>query len=91
MELPYGLQRMVGPPPSNLCKPGYEPRQPSSKDNKSPTKHARGASAAPALVTAGIGGGGAVGGSGISPVKPGYQGRLVGAGQGPPVLPAPQF
>ena len=89
MELPYGLQRMVGPPPTNLCKAGWEPRQPSAKDAKNTAiKHARGASAAPALVTAGIGPGG---GGGISPVKPGYQGRAAGGGQGPPVLPAPKF
>ncbi|KAG8860795.1 hypothetical protein FRB91_000582 [Serendipita sp. 411] len=51
MELPFGLQRMVAPPPSNLCKPEYEPKasahaaKPVPKD----TRHSRGASAAPVL------------------------------------------
>jgi len=91
MELPYGLQRMVGLPPAAMCKPGYE--APATKAKGTPVKsgtnareanHTRGASAA------------AVMSSGVTPTKVGgggYQGHAsnLPKGAGPPVLPAPKF
>jgi hypothetical protein len=91
MELPYGLQRMVGLPPTAMCKPGYD--APATKAKGTPTKsgtnaplvsHTRGASAA------------AVMGAGVTPTKVGgggYQGHAsnLPKGAGPPVLPPPKF
>jgi len=91
MELPYGLQRMIGLPPITMCKPGYD--APISKPKGTPVKsgtngrevsHTRGASAA------------AIMSSGATPTKiggGGYQGHVpnLPKGAGPPVLPAPQF
>jgi hypothetical protein len=91
MELPYGLQRMIGLPPTTMCKPGFD--APTSKAKGTPAKsgtnakevsHTRGASAAavmaPSVTPTRVGGGG-------------YQGQAsnLPKGAGPPVLPAPKF
>jgi hypothetical protein len=86
-EIPYGLQRLIGPPPTGLCKSGYE--APAANPNP-PVKaaagaknisHTRGASSHAAL-----GGGG----SGIPSSGGGFQG-YVGSKGGAPVLPPPKF
>ncbi len=87
MELPYGLQRMVGLPPVTMCKPGYDtPSKPKATPAKSNStaNHSRAASSA------------AVMGGGPSPIKVGgggYQGQAsnLPKGAGAPVLPAPKF
>lgn len=88
-EIPYGLQRLFGPPPTNLCKPGFEvpaanPNPPVKAAGAKNINHARGASSAAVL------------GGGVSPIKAGgggyqgYQGDRP-KGAAPPVLPPPKF
>ncbi|KIM33287.1 hypothetical protein M408DRAFT_326062 [Serendipita vermifera MAFF 305830] len=88
MELPYGLQRMVGLPPVTMCKPGYDtPTKPKAQPpNPGPaTNHSRAASSAAVM-----------GGGGPSSIKVGgggYQGHQANLpkGAGAPVLPVPKF
>ena len=78
MELPFGLQRMVGPPPAPLCKPEYAAKTSSqAPPTKSVPRHTRAGSAteAPSMMAG----------------APHRGNTGVPKGAAPPVLPVPRF
>ncbi|CAG7849173.1 SubName: Full=Uncharacterized protein {ECO:0000313/EMBL:CCA68783.1} [Serendipita indica DSM 11827] len=76
MELPFGLQRMVGPPPPPLCKPEYAAKTSSqAPPTKSVPRHTRSATEAPPMMSG----------------APQRANAGVPKGAAPPVLPVPRF